>query len=104
MKNSFFLIIPAQQDAPELLALYEKERVNQWILELPTANPSLSTKLFYDFLEAFNKVVMPAQQRLDVLEMLRPSFLVIEDFLRPRLLIAGSLKEKMSEKSLMYLF
>jgi len=89
VKNSFFLIIPAQQDAPELLALYEKDRVNQWILELPTANPSLSTKLFYDFLEAFNKVVMPAQQRLDVLEMLRPSFLVIEDFLRPRLLNAG---------------
>lgn len=98
MKNSFFLIIPAQQDSLDLLLPYEKERVNQWIQELPTANPSLSTRLFFDFLEGFNKVTMPAQQRLDVLELLRPSFLLIEDFLRSRLLIAGFPKGSNEQK------
>ena len=89
MKNSFFLVIPEQQDSPELLVPYEKETVGQWILELPTANPSLSTRLFFDYIEGLNRVVMPAQQRLDTLEALRPSLLLIEDFLRSRLLVSG---------------
>ncbi|NOQ77034.1 MAG: hypothetical protein GQ475_04435, partial [Methylococcaceae bacterium] len=98
MKNSFFLVIPAQQSSSELLAPYEKEAVNQWVLELPTANPSLSTRLLYDFIEGFNKIEMPAQQRLETLELLRPSFLVIEDFLRSRLIAAGFPKGENEQK------
>jgi len=98
VKNSFFLVIPAQQSDPELLSPYEKEAVNQWILELPTANPSLSTRLLYDFIEGFNKIEMPAQQRLETLELLRPSFLVIEDFLRSRLIVSGFPKGENEQK------
>jgi len=98
VKNSFFLVIPEQQASPDLLASYEKERVSQWIMALPTANPSLSTRLFFDYIEGFNKVIMPAQQRLEILEMLRASFLVIEDFLRSRLLVAGFPKGENEKK------
>ena len=84
MKNSFFLVIPAQQQNPELLATYEKAVVNQWVSELPSANPSLATRLLYDFIEGINSVQMPPQQRLEVLEILRPHFLTIEDYLRSR--------------------
>jgi len=89
VKNSFFLVIPAQQDNPKLLAPYEKETVNRWIAELPIANPSLSTRLLFDFIDSFNAIAMPAQLRLETLELLRPSFLLIEDYLRSRLMTAG---------------
>jgi len=98
VKNSFFLVIPEQSNSPELLSPYEKDAVNQWILELPTANPSLSTRLLFDFVEGLNKVDIPAQQRLDVLELIRPSFLVIEDYLRSRLLDAGFPKGENEQK------
>lgn len=89
MKNSFFLVIPEQHKNAEVLLTYEKIAVDQWVSELPTANPSLSTRLFYDFVHQFNQVEMPAQQRLDVLEALRPQFLIIEDYLRGRLMQSG---------------
>ncbi len=98
MKNSFFLVIPAQQQSLELLVPYEKETVIQWIKELPTANPSLSTRLFYDYIDGLNKVVMPAQQRLDILELLRPSLLLIEESLRSRLLVSGFPKGENEQK------
>jgi len=98
VKNSFFLVIPAQSNSPELLSPYEKDAVNQWILELPTANPSLSTRLLFDYVEGLNKIDMPAQQRLDILELIRPSFLLIEDYLRSRLLIAGFPKGENEQK------
>ncbi len=98
MKNSFFLVIPAQQDNSKLLASYEKEAVIQWIKDLPAANPSLSTRLLYDFIETFNKVKMPTQQRIEVLELLRPSFLVTEDYLRSRLMQSGFPKGEDEQK------
>ena len=100
MKNSFFLVIPAQQQNPVLLASYEKAAVNQWILELPSANPSLATRLLYDFIEGINSVQMPPQQRLEVLEILRPHFLTIEDYLRSRLIRSGFPKGENEQKIL----
>ena len=100
MKNSFFLVIPAQQKNPQLLAPYEKAAVNQWVLELPTANPSLATRLFYDYIEGINSVEMSAQQRLEVLEILRPHFLSIEDYLRSRLIRSGFPKGENEQKIL----
>ena len=100
MKNSFFLVIPALQKDPELLSLYEKVAVNQWVSELPTANPGLSTRLFFDFIEGFNSVEMPVQQRLDCLEILRSHFLTIEDYLRSRLIRSGFPKGEDEQKIL----
>ena len=100
MKNSFFLVIPAQKKAPELLASFEKVAINQWVSELPTANPSLSTRLFFDFIEGFNSVEMPIQQRLDCLEILRSHFLTIEDYLRSRLIRSGFPKGSDEQKIL----
>ncbi len=100
MKNSFFLVIPEQQTNAEQLATYEKAAVNQWISELPTANLSLATRLFYDFIGAFNKVEMSAQQRLDALELLREPFLTIRDFLRSRFMRSGFPKGENEQKTL----
>ena len=100
MKNSFFLVIPAQQKNPELLVAYEIAAINQWVSELPTANPSLASRLFYDFVEAFNAVEIPAQKRLEILEILRPYFLTIEDYLRSRLILSGFPKGDNEQKIL----
>lgn len=100
MKNSFFLVIPEQQSNNDLLALYEKDAVDQWVSELPTANPSLATRLLYDFIEGFNKVEMSAQKRLDVLERLEPHFFTIEEYLRSRLIGSGFPKGQNDQKIL----
>nr|WP_305908242.1 hypothetical protein [Methylomarinum sp. Ch1-1]MDP4521058.1 hypothetical protein [Methylomarinum sp. Ch1-1] len=63
--------------------------MTQWITELPTANPGLSTRLFHDLLIEMNELSMPAQKRLDALELLRHNFLNIEDYLRARLIQTG---------------
>ncbi len=89
MKNSFFLVIPEQKHDPDLLISFEEASLTQWLAELPAANPSLSTRLFHDLLIEMNSVAMPAQNRLDALELLRPNFLTIEDYLRSRLIKSG---------------
>ncbi|MFW5443206.1 MAG: hypothetical protein ACKE51_02715 [Methylococcaceae bacterium] len=100
MKNSFFLVIPVQKKNADLLGAYEKDAVNQWVLELPAANPSLATRLFHDFIKGFNIVELPGQQRLEILEILRPHFLTIEDFLRSRLILSGFPKSGNEQKIL----
>ncbi|WP_031433388.1 hypothetical protein [Methylomarinum vadi] len=89
MKNSFFLVIPEQKHDPELLQSFDEETLTSWVAELPTANPGLSTRLFHDLIIEMNGLKMPAQKRLEGLERLRPSFLVIEDYLRSRLIKSG---------------
>ncbi len=89
MKNSFFLVIPEQKHDPELLQSFEHDALTSWVAELPTANPGLSTRLFHDLIIEMNGLKMPAQKRLDALELLRPSFLIIEDYLRSRLVKSG---------------
>ncbi|TAL51379.1 MAG: hypothetical protein EPN89_03650 [Methylovulum sp.] len=100
MKHSFFLVIPKQQPNSQRLKEFEAKILEQWITELPTANPLLATRLFYDYMNDFNAIKMPAQLRLDALELLRPSFLVIEEFLRARLLRSGFPKEESDKKTL----
>lgn len=85
MKNSFYLVIPEQQNIPERSRLFEEKSLRHWIEELPVANPGLSTRLLFDLLKELNSLVMNAQFRLDALEMLRSSFLSTEDYLRYRL-------------------
>lgn len=89
MKNSFYLVIPKQIANKDLLASCEKVALNKWLSELPTANPSLSTRLFYDFIEELNHTELSVQKRLDVLELLRPQFLSIKNGLRSRLISSG---------------
>jgi hypothetical protein len=100
VKNSFFLVIPAQQNNPQRLKEFETKALQQWIAELPTANPSLATRLLHDFLLDFNTVEMALQLRLDALELLRPSVHDIEDYLRSRLIKAGFPKEENDKKIL----
>lgn len=89
MKNSFFLVIPEQKHNQELLDSFEEAILSRWISELPTANPSLSIRLFHDLVSEMNQLIMPAQNRLNALELLRHNFLSIEDYLRSRLVLTG---------------
>ncbi|MGZ4998356.1 MAG: hypothetical protein ACXV7E_07990, partial [Methylobacter sp.] len=79
MKNSFFLVIPAQQKNPARLKEFEAKALQHWVSELPTANPGLATRLLHDFLIDFNAVEMKFQLRLDALELLSSSVHDIED-------------------------
>ncbi len=94
MKNSFFLVIPVQESRPERLKEFEQKALAQWLEELPTANPSLATRLIQDFIADFNAVAMPLQQRLDALEQVRSKVLIIEEYLRSRLMKAGFPKQE----------
>ncbi len=98
MKNSFFLVIPEQKHNSELLASFEQKTLSDWVAELPAANPGLSTRLFHDLIVEMNGLKMPAKKRLEALEMMRPSFLVIEDYLRSRLIKSGFPKSTNDQK------
>lgn len=100
MKNSFFLVIPKQQSNSLRLKEFEEKPLQHWVTELPTANPGLATRLIHDFLADLNSLEMPAQLRLSALEILRPSVLVIEDYLRSRLITSGFPKEEADKKIL----
>jgi cyclic-di-GMP-binding protein len=94
VKNSFFLVIPAQETQPDKARLFEQKALEQWLFELPTANPSLATRLIQDFIVDFNTVKMPFQTRLDALEQMRPKVLIMEDYLRSRLIRTAFPKEE----------
>jgi hypothetical protein len=100
VKNSFFLVIPEQQNEPLRLREFSNRALQQWITELPTANPGLATRLLYDFIVDCNSIEMDSQMRLDALELVRPSLLVIEDYLRSRLTRTGFPKEENDKKIL----
>jgi hypothetical protein len=100
VKNSFFLVIPAQQKNPARLKEFEAKALQHWLSELPTANPGLATRLLHDFLVDFNAVEMKIQLRLDALELLSSSVHDIEDYLRSRLIKAGFPKEDNDKKIL----
>lgn len=101
MKNSFFLVIPPQKNQPQRLKEFEtKAPLQQWLNELPTANPGLASRLIYDFIKEFNSIEMGFQMRLDALEVLRPSILVIEDHLRSKLTKTSFPKEENDKKIL----
>ena len=89
MKNSFYLVIPAQQDIPERSRLFEEKALQHWINELPIANPGLATRLLLDLLKEFNSLSMSAQFRLGALELLRSSYLSTGEQLRFRLTKQG---------------
>jgi cyclic-di-GMP-binding protein len=98
VKNSFFLVIPRQQNEPKRLKEFETKALQQWLDELPAANLGLATRLIHDFVIEMNKLTMPSQVRLDALERIRPNVIVIEDFLQDRLIKAGFPKEDNEKK------
>lgn len=98
MKHSFFLVIPRQQNNPQRLQEFEAKVLQQWIDELPSANPELAARLVQDLIMDLNSIAMPAQLRLDTLELLRPSVLAIEEFIRSRLMATGFPKEETDYK------
>jgi hypothetical protein len=100
LKNSFFLVIPKQQKNPLRLREFEEAALTSWIAELPAANMALATRLMHDFIVEFNTIEMPSPLRLSALELLRPSVLMTEDYLRSRLMSTGFPKEENDQKIL----
>ena len=100
LKNSYFLVIPKQQKNPSRLREFEDAALTSWISELPAANMGLATRLMHDFIIDFNAIEIPSPLRLNALELLRPSILMIEDYLRSRLMRAGYPKEENDQKIL----
>ncbi|MGR8934806.1 MAG: hypothetical protein ACU837_10515 [Gammaproteobacteria bacterium] len=100
MKNSFFLVIPAQQADSERVKMFEEASLQQWIADLPVANPGLTVKLLHDLIEEFISLEMDVQLRLSALERIRPSFLIIQEFMRTRLMKAGFPKTENEFKTL----
>ncbi|MDT8406771.1 MAG: hypothetical protein RQ715_05940 [Methylococcales bacterium] len=98
MKNSFYLVIPSQQQAPELARWYQEKNLKHWLDELPIINPALSTRMLLDLVQQANQLVMPAEKRLDVQELLRPAYLTIVENLRARLLYGGLPKSDNEQK------
>ncbi len=98
MKNSFFLVIPEQKNDPVLLTSFAEVALQQWVAELPTANPGLSTRLFQDLLAELIALEMPPATRLSALELLRQPLMVIEDYLRSRLIKFGFPKGEVEKK------
>ncbi len=100
MKHSFFLVIPKQNNNPQRIKELEENILKQWIAQLPIANAVLASRLIYDFILEFNSLSMTAQMRLETLELLRPSFLAIEDYLCSRLVKSGFPKDSNDLKAL----
>ncbi len=100
MKNSYFLVIPKQQKDSLRLREFQETALASWIAELPAANMGLATRLMHDFIVESNTIEMPSQLRLNALEFLRPSVLMIEDYLRSRLIRTGFPKEENDQKIL----
>lgn len=89
MKNSFYLVIPEQNKNNEFLLSYDKASVNQWVSSLPIANPGLAAQLFYDFVKKYNATEASLQERLQVIELLRPCFFKIKRSLCSQLIGSG---------------
>lgn len=98
VKNSFFLVIPEQKNNSQLLKTFSEQALKQWVAELPTANPGLATRLFQDLVNDLISLEMSNANRLNALEILRPQFLVIEDYLRSRLIKSGFPKGEIEKK------
>ncbi len=98
MKNSFFLVIPKQKNDPERLATFSDAALSQWVSELPTANPGLATRLFKEMLSELISLEMTSAKRMSALELLKPNFLIIEEFLRSRLTKSGFPKGESERK------
>jgi hypothetical protein len=98
VKNSFYLVIPKQENNPQRTKEYEAKPLQQWINELPAANPGLATRLVHDLIIEFNTLTVSAELRIAALEQLRPSILAIEENLRSRLTKTGFPKEENDQK------
>jgi hypothetical protein len=100
VKNSFFLVIPPQQADSVRLKMFEDASLERWISELPTANPGLTVKLLHDLLEEFISLDMDVQFRLIALEKLRSTYLILQEYLRSRLMKTGFPKAENEVKTL----
>jgi hypothetical protein len=98
VKNSFFLVIPNLQKIPEQIQLFHEAALQRWLDELPTANPGLATRLLLDLIKQSNTLEMNAEMRLQTLEVLRPNYLIIEDYLRSQLIKIGFPKGEREKK------
>lgn len=98
MKNSFYLVIPKQQNESSRLKEFEAKALQQWLDDLPNANLALATRLIHDFVLELNTLAMPSQLRLDVLERIGPNVYIIEDYLQGKLIKSSFPKNENEHK------
>ncbi len=100
MRSSYFLTIPKQHSNPLRIKEFEDKFLQQWVSQLPVANPGLSTRLLYDLILEMNALVMPPEFRLDSLELLQPVFCIVQSYLRSKLLKGYFPKDLNEQKAL----
>lgn len=81
-----------------MVATFAEPALRQWVAELPSANPGLSTRLFQDLINDLISLEMTTANRLNALEVLRPQYLIIEEYLRSRLIKSGFPKGEIEHK------
>jgi len=65
-------------------------QVKKWLNDLPLINMGETTKAFYSELKQLNRIDLPARQRFEVMELLRPTGRIVLDYLSKHL-VARSL-------------
>ncbi|WP_394753393.1 hypothetical protein [Crenothrix sp.] len=98
MKNSFYLVIPKQQNEPLRLKEFEAKALQQWLDELLAGDFGSSTLLIQNFVMELNTLVMPTQLRLAVLKKITPIVYYIENILLNTLLKTGFPKDGKEKK------
>ncbi|MEN8260361.1 MAG: hypothetical protein ABFS02_07215 [Pseudomonadota bacterium] len=89
MKNSFFLTIEPQKKSPKDLRSFEPAALRCWLDELPTANYGMTARALHERINQLNGIEANALFRLEALELMRPSFLMIQEYLRARISSTG---------------
>lgn len=79
---------------------FEEKFLQQWISQLPVANPGLSTRLLYDLILEMNSLVMPPEFRMDSFELLQPVFRMVDGYLRSKILKGIFPKDLSEQKAL----
>ena len=80
--------------SPNLTSFFSSEKeafpstprhVKKWLNDLPLINMGETTKAFYSELKQLNRAELPARQRLEVMELLRPTGRIVLDYLSKHL-------------------
>jgi cyclic-di-GMP-binding protein len=94
VKNSFFLLIPKQQDNPQRLREFEPKLLQHWLADLPVNNYGLITRLIRDLVIDLNATIIPSGLRLKILETIRPHVHHVEEYLQSCLVKTGFPKDE----------
>lgn len=86
MRNLYFIPQPSGERDPEHAGEFRAKALKAWIARLPTANHGMTTRMFHDQVMLLNRTQVAADDLYEALELLYPTFGVIEEFLFSRVL------------------